>query len=236
MKTVSAQLDPRLSLQAAVLLVALLWGGNAMSLEQPQYTVLYKDGDVEYRQYEPYLVSETLVAAEDIRNGGYKDAGNEGFKRLFRYITGANQNSEKIAMTAPVEQQKSGEKIAMTKPVQQQAAADGYSVSFMLPTRYTLETAPVPTDPRVQVRQVPGRLMAVMRYSGRWTEKNFAKRKAQLAEVLDSENIEATGTYKSALYNAPYVPPFMRRNEVKVAVNRLPENAVELAKQQMAAY
>ena len=84
------------ALAAAFLFV----GENAMSYEQPEYAVLYADGDVEYRQYEPYLVSETVIEGAD----NYDDAGDEGFRRLFQYITGANQSQSKIAMTVPVAQ------------------------------------------------------------------------------------------------------------------------------------
>jgi len=211
---------------------AIFTGETAMSLEQPEYTVIYKDGDVEYRQYEPYLVSETIIASPN----DYQDAGTEGFRRLFRYITGANEGQQKIAMTAPVAQAK-GEKIAMTVPVQQVDSVSGWSVSFMLPSRYTLEDAPVPTDPRVRIRQVPGRLMAVIRYSGRWTERNFAQKSESLVKVLQEESVTPLGEVHSALYNAPYVPPFMRRNEVMVEVNRLPAQADKVAEaQQLPAY
>lgn len=207
-----------------------------MSLEQPDYTVIYKDGDIEYRQYEPYLVSETVIQ----NTGDYNDAGNEGFRRLFRYITGSNQAQAKIAMTAPVAQtpqvEKTGEKIAMTAPVQQGQSAEGWRVAFMLPTEYTLETAPVPTDERVQIKVMPGRLMAVLRYSGRWTESNFEKKQKALRDVIDSESIDRIGEFQSALYNPPYTPPFMRRNEVMVEVNRLPASAEQASTEQMAAY
>jgi hypothetical protein len=215
-----------------VLIAGFLFAGeSAMSYEQPDYTVLYEDGDVEYRQYEPYLVSETVIENSD----EYNDAGNEGFRRLFKYITGANQGQAKISMTAPVSQAPS-EKISMTVPVQQGQSADGWRVSFMLPTEYTLETAPVPTDPRVYVREVPGRLMAVLRFSGRWTEKNYTHRQTELMESVNAENINAIGEMQRAAYNAPFSLPFLRRNEVMVAIDRLPAAAEQAEGQQLAAY
>jgi len=203
-----------------------------MSLEQPDYTVLYKEGDIEYRQYEPYLVSETLIK----NTGDYSTAGNEGFRRLFRYISGSNEAQAKIAMTAPVAQTPSNEKIAMTVPVQQVESAEGWRVAFMLPKQYTLETAPVPTDERVQVKAMPGRLMAVIRYSGRWTDSNFSKNQAALLDAVDGDSIDTIGEFQSALYNPPYTPPFMRRNEVMVEVNRVPVAAEEMSAEQLAAF
>jgi len=215
-----------------VLIAGFLFAGeSAMSYEQPDYTVLYEDGNVEYRQYEPYLVSETIIE----NTSDYKDAGTEGFRRLFKFITGANQGQAKIAMTVPVAQAPS-EKIAMTVPVQQGESADGWRVSFMLPSDYTLETAPVPTDSRVYVREVPGRLMAVLRFSGRWTDANYEAREDELIELVDAENITALGEVQRAAYNAPFSLPFMRRNEVLVVIDRLPVSAEVESEQQLAAY
>ena len=209
----------------------LFAGESAMSYEQPSYTVIYTDGEIEYRQYESYLVSETVI--ENVAS--YKDAGSEGFRRLFKYITGANQGQAKIAMTSPVAQAPS-EKIAMTVPVQQAESAEGWRVAFMLPTEFTLETAPVPSDARVYVRQVPERLMAVLKFSGRWTEQNYTRKQDELIEAIDAEDITAMGEVQRAAYNAPYVLPFLRRNEVLVEVNRLPEAADEAAELKLAAY
>jgi hypothetical protein len=218
--------------RALALATLLISGETAMSLEQPEYTVLYTDNDIEYRQYEPYLVSETVIEnAND-----YSDAGNEGFRRLFRYITGSNQRQAKIEMTAPVAQTPGSEKIAMTAPVQQVDAAEGWRVAFMLPAEYTLETAPAPTDERVQIKAVPARLMAVLRYSGRWTASNYARKQETLRVAVDSESVDRIGEFQSAVYNPPYTPPFLRRNEVMVEVSRLPGGAEQLTEQQVAAY
>lgn len=203
-----------------------------MSLEKPSYTVLWNHGDIEYRQYEPYLVSETVIR----NTSDYRDAGNEGFRRLFQYISGANSAQAKIDMTAPVARAPSSEQIAMTAPVQQVESAKGWSVTFMLPTEYTIETAPIPTDDRVRIRTVPGRLMAVLRYSGRWTEKNFVEKREELRDAVDNESLERIGEFESAAYDPPFMPPFMRRNEVMVEVNTLPAAAAPMLDGQSASY
>lgn len=133
-------------------------------------------------------------------------------------------------MTAPVQQSPqpdgaSGEKIAMTAPVQQAETADGWSVAFMLPQQYTLDTAPQPVDTRIAVREVPGRLMAVKRFSSRWTEDSFARRESQLAASLKADDVTALGAMERAAYNGPFTLPFLRRNEVMVAVDGLPAAA-----------
>jgi hypothetical protein len=189
-----------------------------MSYEEPRYAVRLRSGNVEYREYEPYLVAETLVQG----SAHFDGAGNEGFRRLFRYIAGGNTSRARIPMTAPVSQMAQSEKIAMTVPVQQTGSAAGWRVAFMLPRQYTLDTAPVPSDSRVRVVAVPGKLMAVLRYSGRWTERNFAVHRDELLQALAAAGINPAGEPQLARYNAPYTLPFLRRNEVSVNVDRLP--------------
>ena len=118
-------------------------------------------------------------------------------------------------MTVPVSQGAS-EKIAMTVPVQQSAADTGWRVSFMLPSQFTLETAPVPTDSRVYVREIPGRLMVVLKFSGRWTEKNYVEHEEELGRHAAAANLSTVGSVERAAYNAPFSIPFFRRNEVMV--------------------
>ena len=213
-----------LRMSLLMVIAALMLTGQAalaLGFEKPEYTLVYKDGDIEYRQYESYLVSESVVVEH---NGEYKEAGFEGVNRLLSYIRGANQNAEK-----------SSEKMSMTLPIEQTMAPEGWRVALMLPGKYTLETAPKPTDPQVRVRLVPGRLMAVLRYSGRWTEKNFSGKMSELRKAVESKSLETVGEMQTALYNPPITPPFMRRNEVMVEVNNLPEAAADqLAIRQVA--
>ncbi|MEO8224339.1 MAG: heme-binding protein [Gammaproteobacteria bacterium] len=192
-----------------------------MSYEEPSYAVVGRAGPVEFRRYVPSLAAETLVEGID----DFDRAGNEGFRRLFRYIAGGNTRQSRIAMTVPVAQapaSKSSEKIAMTVPVQQVHSAGGWRIAFMVPGQYTLDTAPAPSDPRVRVVEVPGRLMAALRYAGRWTERNYQRHRAELLERLEVTGIAAVGEPRLARYDSPLSLPMFRRNEVQVEVERAP--------------
>lgn len=210
--------QPDYLIRGLLLAVTLLTGSPAMSIEEPTYTVRHTDGKLEYREYAPYLIAETLI--ED--SADFESAGNEGFQRLFRYISGGNRAQSKIAMTAPVSQTADSEKIAMTAPVQQTGSARGWRVAFTLPAKYTLDTAPVPADPRIRIVQEPARLYAVLRYSGRWTESNYNASRDELLNALSAAGIGVRGEPQLARYNAPFIPPFMRRNEVLIEVDSLP--------------
>ena len=202
--------------------ILILFTLPAVALEKPEYEVLYQDGKIEYRLYQPYIVAQTNVSVEDEYNG----ASNEGFRRLFKYITGANNTDIDIAMTAPVQMNmdNAGEKIAMTAPVQQKSNGDFLQVAFMLPSKFNMDTAPAPTDERVFIREIPRRIMAVIRYSGRWTDRNRAKYEKRLRENLQSHGIDTVSGAETAAYNPPFTPPFLRRNEIMLEVREHPSN------------
>ncbi|MCE2714084.1 MAG: heme-binding protein [Acidibacter sp.] len=201
---------------AGLLLALASW--PAMAIEIPEYRVVEQDGSFELRAYSSYLIAETEVEA------GFMNAGNIAFGRLFRYISGANTAQAEIAMTAPVEQSSQGEKIAMTAPVEQ-AKADGvYRVGFVVPRKYNRETVPKPTDPRVSIREVPARIVAVWRYSGRWTEENFREHEKDLRRAVQARGLQAVAGDSAiiARYDAPFIPWFMRRNEVLIPLEKKP--------------
>jgi effector-binding domain-containing protein len=185
---------------------------DAMAIEEASYTVVDSDNNFELRDYDPYVLAETVV------EGNLEEAGDKAFNRLFRYISGANRSREKIAMTAPVSQQPKREKIKMTAPVGQQRVEEGWAVSFMMPAAYTLETLPEPEAPAITLRQVPAHRMAAVRYSGFWSEKGYLRNKRELESWIQEKGLAIAGDPVWARYNPPFMPWFLRRNEVLIPV------------------
>ncbi len=177
--------------------------------EQQPYDVVEQHDGFEVRRYPAHLLAEVEV------EGSFEDAGNRAFRSLFRYITGHNTSQQSVVMTAPVLQEAASEKIAMTAPVvQAESAGGGYVVAFVLPASMTLETAPVPADPQVRVREVPERLAAAVRYSGRWTRGSYERHLADLRDAVVAAGLVAIGAPRLARFDPPYMPWFLRRNEV----------------------
>lgn len=204
-------------------LLALLMSVTAVfshAIEEPGYEVMKKVGDVELRQYAPYVVAEVVLQTS------VESAGNEAFPILAGYIFGKNKGEKKFAMTAPVTQQNASSavaaepvRMAMTAPVTQQNVSEGgVRIQFVLPKDVTLASAPEPLDPRVKLHQVPASQWAVLRYSGTWSQANYDEHLAALKEALDKANIATQGEPLLARYNGPWTPWFMRRNEVWLAL------------------
>lgn len=184
-----------------------------MAVEEAKFETVKKDGSFEVRQYQEYLLAETIIV------GDMEAASYRAFRRLFDYISGENTSRSKLAMTAPVSQEPAGEKIAMTTPVSQQRNASSWAISFMIPDTYTEDTVPLPSDSSVNIRVVPGREMAVLRYSGRWSSHKYENQKKKLEQWIDSEGLTIAGEAIWARFNSPYTPWFLRRNEVQIPVD-----------------
>ena len=197
---------------STVIMFLLLIPTIAMAIEEPKYTVTKKDHDFEIRLYEHVIVAETVVETTD-----FDEASNEGFRRLAGYIFGGNKVRQKIAMTSPVTTEQSL-KIAMTAPVETETQGASVRVAFTMPIEYTLETLPVPNDARVALRQKPPVKFAVIRFSGRWTEENFREHTDELVTWIRKEGLQMSGTPILARYNPPFVPSFLRRNEILIPV------------------
>ena len=203
---------PRIILLSTLFPLLFFLCSCTVGIEKPKYTVLEKEGKFEIRQYQSYLIAETMVEAD------FKDASNVAFRRLFNYISGNNKTKAAISMTAPVNQRESSEKISMTAPVNQQQSGEKYSVSFVMPSKYSLETLPEPLDPTITVKEIPAYKAAAIRYSGIWSKKRYESKRASLEDFLKRKELVAKEEPVFARYNAPFELWFLRRNEVIIPV------------------
>jgi len=199
----------------AVSLDTITGVGTAMAIEKVKYEIVEKDGKYQLRQYADHIVAQTFV------EGSFRDVGNDGFRILAGYIFGKNKRREKIEMTAPVSQEARSEKIEMTAPVNQQAEGDRWRITFIMPSRYTMDTLPEPIDERVQLKRVAGQLTAALKYSGSWSRKRYERKKAQLESIIAAQGLIPVGEPIFARYNPPFMPWFLRRNEVLIPVQRV---------------
>ena len=172
---------------------------HCMTQEVP-FKVVKKIREIEIRQY-----PEVLYAVVE------NNWDDSGFGFLFQYISGENKTRQRIAMTAPVT---TSEKITMTAPV---ITKKGY-MAFALPSSYTKETVPLPTNPAVRIEIQPKKQMAVLRFSGRTPDRVVEKYLQKLKTILETEGMQFIGDPVLMRYNSPFTPGFLRRNEVGVEI------------------
>mgnify|MGYP006307114419 CR=1 FL=1 len=186
--------------------------------ETLNYDVLQKDKGIELRRYPAHIRAEV-----EVEGLNYQQAIYQGFRVLAGYIFGGNISTAQIAMTSPV-QVSNARQIEMTKPVT--VRGDGaYSVAFIMPAEYTMDTLPRPKDERVRLTKVDSEVLAVLRFSGYFSETRVGKAKHRLQAWLAQEGLDPAGDFIVARYNPPWVPFFLARNEVMVPIKVVPEHA-----------
>lgn len=190
------------------------WQLARLFTPQPGYDLERTLGDVEIRRYRPRVVAETVV-----EGAAWRDALDEGFRRLARYIFGANEGKQRIAMTSPVAASPAGsERIAMTAPVTSRSEGAGAVVTFTMPDDRDLASLPRPLDPRVRLRCTPGERFAVLRYRGTYGVRLAQRRQDDLLARVRAAGIEPTGEPIFAGYDPPWTLPFLRRVEAWVPI------------------
>jgi hypothetical protein len=182
--------------------------------EQQPYEVVRRHPGFDLRRYPAHVVAQMTVSSS------FDRAGNIAFSSLFGYITGQNRSQASIAMTAPVVQSVAvSQKIAMTAPVIQREQGDGdYVIAFVLPAAMTADTAPVPTNPNVEICAIPATLTAAKQYSGRWSQSSYERHCAELLDAVAAAGLRPVGLPRFARFDPPFKPWFLRRNEVLVDV------------------
>ena len=201
------------SLIALILIVGVLAGPVMSNVEKPDYKVIQSEQNIEIRQYEPMIIAEVEV------DGKREDAIRDGFRLLADYIFGNNTVQQVISMTAPV-QQKENQKIAMTAPVQQQSMGKSWRMSFVMPSKYSMDSLPVPNNNRVRLKEILTKKFVVIEFSGTNSNENVTKHENQLMNYIEANQINIIGSPKYAFYNAPWTLPFLRRNEVMIEIKQ----------------
>ena len=177
----------------SIVFLSLIITSNSMSYEEANYEVVKKNEVYEIRKYSDRLAIET-----DISNEG------NSFRKLFNYISGNNDKNEEIKMTTPVTQiEKKG----------------NMTMQFYLPSRFNKENIPSPSNPDVKILNIKGGYYAVIRYSGRASDKNFIKHKSILENELKKDNMIILSPPIKATYDGPFTLPMNRRNEAMFEIN-----------------
>ena len=176
-----------------IFIIILFSYSYAMAYEESAFNIVHQTDVYEIRHYVDRLAVQATYTNQ-----------NSSFRNLFNYISGANVDSQKIEMTTPVTESKKSSEMVM---------------QFYLPSKFTKKTAPVPTDPRVEIVIIEEGHYAVIKYSGRFTNKNFNKYKKILKQNLVKDKIEIMGPAIKATYNGPFTLPMLRRNEAMFRVD-----------------
>ena len=170
-----------------------------------KYEVIRKLDKVEIRRYPKIIVAKVSNSESD------------SFGLLFRFISGNNKQKEKVKMTAPIVSQDVSQEIKMTSPVLSEFSNQGY-MAFVMPSEFDLETTPLPIDSHLKIEEVPSRLVAVLRFSGSWSEAHFEEKTKELLQELANAKVKTSGSVFTMLYNPPFTPSFLRRNEVAIEI------------------
>ncbi len=175
-----------------IIILTIFTENSSMAYEETQYNVVYKSEIYEVRHYKDRLVVEVISRNDD-----------NSFRKLFKYISGQNNKSQEIKMTVPVTQ---GER------------ENGYYMQFYLPSKFTNENVPIPTNSDVKISTIEEGFFAVIEYSGRASDNNFFKYKEILNKKLLEDKVIIKGPPIRATYNGPFTLPMMRRNEAMFKV------------------
>ena len=166
-------------------------------VEISPYEILEKEDALELRHYERLVLVTTAMP------GGMNDQ-RDPFYKLFDYISGKNESTKEIPMTAPV--------------FMDQADEATEFMSFVLPESFSIETAPIPKDPAVKLEEIVNYTVAAITFSGSFNQDNINTHKNILEEWIARKGFEKRGAAKAAGYNPPFTIPALRRNEVLMPV------------------
>ena len=165
---------------------------QVMAYEEANYEIVKENKNYEIRKYPDRLVIET------------NSIEGNGFRKLFNYISGNNEEKKEIKMTVPVTQEiKNG----------------NMKMQFYLPSKFNKDNAPKPSSSEIEILNIEGGYFAAIKYSGRSSDKNFLKYKEILEKELKKDDITILSAPIRASYNSPFTLPILKRNEVMYRID-----------------
>jgi len=178
-----------------VLLMLYLMIGAIMSdVEKPQYKTITSEKNIEVRSYSPMIIAEVELEGKQV------NTRSEGFRMLADYISGNNIMKKEIPMTAPVQQQKN--------------LYNGWTISFVMPSKYTMRLLPQPINKKIILKEILNKKFVVISFSGLNSNENITENTNKLIQYIEKKQLKTIGYPKCAFYNPPWTLPFMRLNEV----------------------
>lgn len=172
--------------------------------ETAEYKVVESDGKFEVREYPDLMLVATRTQIDA--------QGRDGsFMKLFRYISGANESNQKIAMTTPV---------FMENDIEQA----GVQMGFVMPEQVANSGIPAPTGEKVEVRKRAGGRFAVVRFSGQLNSRKAKEFEGKLRAWMETKGLVEDDSREAGVETAGYDPPFtpgpLRRNEVLIRLKQ----------------
>ena len=177
--------------------IPILLSFTNTSIEKQKYRLVKKEKEFEIRFYPPAILATTRSAVKT-----YRELGSSGFRKIAGYIFGNNESSAKIAMTAPVHMDINDK---------------GSSMSFVMPSQYTLDKLPRPADSRVELHESAAVYMAAIEFGGYANDEKIKQYADRLVQALNRNGIKTTGNPTFLGYNAPY-ELIGRKTEVVIAI------------------
>ena len=175
-----------------ILISILTLNSQVMAYEEANYEIVKENKEYEIRKYSDRLVIET------------NSIQGNGFRKLFKYISGNNEEKKEIKMTVPVTQEVKNGNMTM---------------QFYLPSKFNKENTPEPSNSEIKLLTIEGGYFAVIKYSGRSSDQNFLKNKDILEKLLKQDNITILSPPIRASYNSPFTLPMLKRNEVMYRID-----------------
>ena len=200
-----------LKIKTKLLAIAMISSLPAWAeIEQPNYNVILEKDIFAIRDYTSVMAVETEVFSSR------REAAGDAFRRLFRYISGENEDNLEISMTSPVAQTLADQN--------DDDSAERWMVRFFLPKNMDEENIPLPSEKGVIVSKLKAQRFASVSFRGSQSDRKIEENTAKLKAFIAQNGYEVSGRPIYAFYDPPFIPWFLRDNEILLPVKLNQQN------------